>query len=264
MKENLSKHPLFSIITVCLNEPFVEETCRSIVEQTFNDFEWIVIDGGSNKETLDMLEAYRWRMDYFVSEPDRGIYYAMNKGIKVSKGVYINFMNAGDTFAYKYTLQCAKEMLEENDGVDVLYGEMYNPSVHGGKLTCTADERMILEDMYRVGIPHQAAFIRRDAFTRFGLYDENMKICSDWKHFIHLYRSGCTFKRWNYIVANFDGNGSSKNYTLFNEERLKYIKPMYSKDEIIRFSSNARPSSGVFNKLRDRHSVANSSFRKES
>lgn len=203
-------------------------------------------------------------MDYFVSEPDGGIYAAMNKGIKVSNGEYVNFMNAGDAFAYKYTLQCAKEMLKENDGVDVLYGEMYNQSVHGGKLTCTAPETMILEDMYRVGIPHQAAFIRRDAFIRFGFYDENIKICSDWKHFIHLYRSGCIFKRWNYIVANFDGNGSSKNYTLFNEERLKYIKPMYSKEEIIRFSSNARPSYAVFKKLRKRHSLKKNSFIKEA
>ncbi|MDE7065640.1 MAG: glycosyltransferase [Desulfovibrionaceae bacterium] len=249
-QKHISKSPLFSIITVCLNAPNVDATCGSIVGQTYDDFEWIVIDGGSDKKTLDVLEAYKWRMNYFVSEPDGGVYAAMNKGIRAANGAYLNFMNAGDSFTYSYTLACAKTMLDENHGVDVLYGEIYNPTVRGGKLTCSAPESMIYEDLYRVTIPHQGAFIRRDTFRRVGFYDETLSVCADWKHFVQLYKAGCTFKRWNHIVANFDGSGCSKNYELYNEERLKYIKPLFSREEIIRFAPTARPSSAVFQKLR--------------
>lgn len=87
-----------SIITICYNEPHVEDTCKSIVNQTWQNFEWIVIDGKSNEETLNIFEKYRYRIDTFISEPDKGIYNAYNKGIKLARGEYVQFLNAGDSF----------------------------------------------------------------------------------------------------------------------------------------------------------------------
>ncbi|MDE7469771.1 MAG: glycosyltransferase [Desulfovibrionaceae bacterium] len=109
-----------SIITICYNEPNVEETCRSIVEQTWNDFEWIVVDGGSRKETLDVFEKYRYRMDKFISEPDTGIYNACNKGIKLAQGEYIQFLNAGDSFYSNTALKDFFSKVKQN--ASILYG----------------------------------------------------------------------------------------------------------------------------------------------
>lgn len=92
------KKPTLSIITVCLNEPLLQRTCESIVNQTFQNFEWIVIDGGSNEATLNIFERYKYRINYFVSESDGGIYFGMNKGIQQAHGTWLNFMNAGDLF----------------------------------------------------------------------------------------------------------------------------------------------------------------------
>ena len=91
--------PALTIITVCRNEPNIERTCESIVSQTWQDFEWIVVDGASTDGTLDILEKYKDRIDVFVSEPDTGIFNAMNKGIRLAHGEFLNFMNGGDEFA---------------------------------------------------------------------------------------------------------------------------------------------------------------------
>ncbi|MDR0678536.1 MAG: glycosyltransferase, partial [Holosporaceae bacterium] len=89
MKNN---ETLLSVITICYNQPDIEETCESIVAQTFQDFEWIVIDGGSTDGTLKKLRKYKNRINVFVSEKDEGRYHAMNKGIRYAKGKYLNFL----------------------------------------------------------------------------------------------------------------------------------------------------------------------------
>lgn len=88
-----------SIVTVCYNEKDIGRTCESIVSQSCQDFEWIVVDGGSTDGSLEIIKHYKERIDILISEPDNGIYDAMNKGIRLAKGKWINFMNGGDTFA---------------------------------------------------------------------------------------------------------------------------------------------------------------------
>ena len=88
-----------SIATVCYNEKDIGRTCESIVSQSCQDFEWIVVDGGSTDGSLEVIKHYKERIDILISEPDNGIYDAMNKGIRLAKGKWINFMNGGDTFA---------------------------------------------------------------------------------------------------------------------------------------------------------------------
>ena len=88
-----------SVITVCYNEKEIERTCRSIAGQKCQNFEWIVIDGGSTDGTLEILQRYKGRIDKLVSEPDKGVFDAMNKGIKLAHGEWLNFMNGGDLFA---------------------------------------------------------------------------------------------------------------------------------------------------------------------
>lgn len=167
-----NKSPLLSIITVCLNAPNLEETCKSIVNQTFQDFEWIVIDGGSNAETLAIFEKYRYRMNYFVSEKDSGIYDAMNKGIKVSTGKWLNFMNGGDAFYTSDTLKNISHDLNIDNDNDVIYGKslFYKDNK---RFVFDAPDKIDIDYLYHSTIPHQASFIRKSIFNEIGMYNIN-------------------------------------------------------------------------------------------
>ena len=90
--------PKISIITICYNEDRVEDTCKSVIAQTFKDYEWIFIDGGSNEKYLEIHDKYKSYMSVFISEKDSGIYNAMNKGLSFATGEFVVFMNAGDCF----------------------------------------------------------------------------------------------------------------------------------------------------------------------
>ena len=117
-------NPILSIITICKNEPYIDETCKSILNQSNQNFEWIVIDGASTDNTLDKLSKYKKRMDIFISEEDNGVYSAMNKGINHAHGKYLLFMNGGDLF---YNTEVVKMVLPYlNRGhVDIFYGDSY-------------------------------------------------------------------------------------------------------------------------------------------
>ncbi|MCB4807307.1 glycosyltransferase [Tamlana sp. 62-3] len=113
--------PLFSIITVVYNgEKEIEKTIKSVIEQNFKNFEFIIIDGGSKDQTLSIINKFENHIDYISSEKDNGIFDAMNKGIKVSRGTWINFMNAGDTFSSEQVL--SKVSLQPND-LNLVYGD---------------------------------------------------------------------------------------------------------------------------------------------
>ncbi len=230
-------HPLFSVITVCLNEPDLERTCESVVTQTCQDFEWLVIDGGSNEKTLRVFENYTKRMEYFISEKDDGVYQAMNKGILRAKGTYCNFMNAGDSFYRADVLQDVAEFLKLYPETDVLYGNTYigdprNSVVHLGSY------EDLDEFFYRYTLGHQSSFIRRDCFLKYGLYDTGLIIASDYKYFLMLYKNGCIFQYFDRVVSYIDNHGLSsdlKNISLMMQERQRIIEELYTTHEIAGF-----------------------------
>ena len=118
------KKPLFSIITVCYNaEKTIERTLQSVVEQTYNNYEFIVIDGSSKDSTLDLIQLYKKKVDKLISEPDNGLYEAMNKGMNLAQGEYLCYLNAGDTFYSSNTLKQIATQVERNTSLpDVIYG----------------------------------------------------------------------------------------------------------------------------------------------
>ena len=116
--------PTFSVITVCYNaEATIEDTIQSVISQTYHHVEYIIIDGASKDHTMDIVNRYRDRIAIVVSEPDKGIYDAMNKGISLATGNYLCFLNAGDSFHEDDTLQLAAHSIREALLPDVIYGE---------------------------------------------------------------------------------------------------------------------------------------------
>ena len=114
-----------SIITINYNEKVgFEKTIKSVLNQSYQDFEFIIIDGGSTDGSINVIEKYKDSISYWVSEPDKGVYNAMNKGIRASKGEFVIFMNGGDCFNNDLVLEEIAPML--NDEFDVYYGNNYN------------------------------------------------------------------------------------------------------------------------------------------
>ncbi len=119
----MSKHPKISIVTVCYNaERNIEKTILSVINQTYDNIEYIVIDGGSNDGTLSVINKYASKIDKVISEPDKGIYDAMNKGITLAKGDWINFMNAGDSYVDSCVLKLVSDNINSN--CDMIYGDI--------------------------------------------------------------------------------------------------------------------------------------------
>ncbi|HDY89306.1 MAG TPA: glycosyltransferase, partial [bacterium] len=115
---------MLSIITVTYNaEACLEKTIQSVINQTYKNIEYIIIDGGSSDKTLSIIKKYKKYIKYCISEPDKGIYDAMNKGIKIAKGDYINFLNAGDFYYENNVLSYLFDNLDKS--VDLLYGDSY-------------------------------------------------------------------------------------------------------------------------------------------
>jgi len=223
-----------SIITICYNEPELEETCRSVVNQSWQDFEWIVVDGGSNKETQEIWEKYKSRIDKFISEPDTGRYNAMNKGIKLAQGEYLNFLNAGDSYFYNDALKDIFEGKNYSEGV--LYGnESFVKKFELFDVLNVMPEKVDKQFFYMATIRHQAAFIRKELFDSFGLYDEENQVVSDYAKWLEFLEKGVEFRNLPYIVTKFNLDGISvkrKTKKIALSERERIINKFYSKEEI--------------------------------
>ena len=202
-----------SIITVNFNDAEgLERTIISVISQTFHDYEFIIIDGGSTDGSVDIIKKYESYIDYWVSEPDGGIYSGMNKGLRQAKGEYLNFMNGGDCY---HSSDVLETIFALGSDADIITGEHSENGVRNvGKNGVT------MLDLYKWAIDHQASFIRRDVALRHP-YDENYRIVSDWKFFIEaLIFDNCTFFYTNIIVVDVDMKGiSNTNSELDRKER---------------------------------------------
>jgi glycosyltransferase involved in cell wall biosynthesis len=170
-----------SIITVNYNDKVgLERTITSVTRQTSLNYEHIIIDGGSTDGSAALIEQYQDRFSYWVSEPDNGIYHAMNKGIEVAQGDYILFMNSGDTFYSEHSTA----LFNKNIGTeDFVYFDIQLVKKNESIIFETHEK--LTFSMLRERMPfHQATFIKRELFIKYGSYDEHLKIVADWKFFI--------------------------------------------------------------------------------
>ena len=228
-----------SVITINFNnKEGIQKTIDSVLYQTCRDFEWIIIDGGSTDGSRKVIEQNAQHFTYWCSEPDKGIYNAMNKGIRQATGEYCLFLNSGDCL----NGDCLKKVVPQLMG-DVIVGRV--KSAEDGALSYPYDNSTFsFSQLYSYSFPHQASFIKRDLFIKHGLYDESYKILSDWKFFLQLLlKERVKLEFIPDVVSVIDYNGISKtNKALFATEmqrlRNEIIPPYLIRD--FEYSSSLR------------------------
>lgn len=217
----LYKHPLISIITVVFNgEKHLEETIQSIINQTYDNVEYIIIDGGSIDGTLDIIRKYEAKIDYWVSERDGGISDAFNKGVKIAKGDYINFQGDGDGFYSPYALE--KVFQDINPNEDIFISTRIQRIDENGKEIFVSkyidkfDKRSLL---FRMSMPHQGLFTHKNYFEKYGLFDVNNTFCMDYEHLLRSYKEFPKVVTKDLIVAKWraDGLGNGRTLEIFKE-----------------------------------------------
>ncbi|GAB6011779.1 glycosyltransferase [Viscerimonas tarda] len=222
-----------SIITVNYNNAAgLEKTIRSIVSQDYDDFEYLVIDGASTDGSVDILEngelstiPFRW-----ISEPDTGIYNAMNKGIRAAKGDYLLFINSGDTLYNEHVLSDAFKLAKGD--TNLIYGDLHRSFPDGHTDVVEMPDTVTLFRMIYSTLTHPTTFIKKELFDKYGLYREDLKIVSDWAFFLKLMLLGnVTQQHIPLIVATFEMDGiSSQNEQAVRTERKKALDDMLSLD----------------------------------
>lgn len=218
-----------SIITVNRNNSAgLEKTIQSIAGSANLDFEYIIIDGNSSDTSVEVIKKYEKSVSYWLSEPDSGIYNAMNKGIKVSTGDYLLFLNSGDTFEQNIDLHNIIQQLGSNE--DLIYFDLVICLKNGMNQIKHYPTLLNFKYFAEDSLPHMATFIKKQLFSEYGLYDEQMKICADWAFFMKAVCGGCSYKHIPECFSVFyDGGISSthENFRLIGEERNDFIKKEY-------------------------------------
>lgn len=217
-----------SIITINYNNSEgLERTIKSITNQSFSDFEYLIIDGGSNDNSVDVIKKYSAKINYWISEKDTGVYNAMNKGITQAKGEYLLFINSGDLL---YNRSVLSEVFKNPLSHDLVYGDLHRVFLDGTEDIVKIPDYVGCDQMMEATLPHPTTFIRRDLFEKYGLYREDLKIVSDWAFFLKLIVFANTSRlHLPIVIATFSMDGlSSTNGSLVRLERQKVINEMFS------------------------------------
>ncbi len=213
--------PFLSIITINYNDAVgLEKTIQSVISQTFQDFEYVVIDGNSIDDSVTVIQKYENKIHHWISENDTGIYNAMNKGIRFAKGDYFLFLNSGDLLNGATAL---KDFIAHPDfNGDIVYGDY--KFENGGKVYPDSLTPLFF---VRSSLPHQSTFFKREVFDKMGLYDERYKIVSDRAFFIKCFLSNqFVFQYINYALTIFDLSGVS-NEPLHKERQVLENEKMF-------------------------------------
>ena len=217
-----------SIITINYNNrDGLLKTIESVIAQTFKDYEWIIIDGGSTDGSRELIEQNAEHFSYWVSEPDNGVYHAMNKGIKVAKGEYLLFLNSGD---WLYDGRVLQTILGKEHTADILYGYMLIEE--NGTICHSAMMKPVLHWTDFIGntLPHQASFIKRGLFEKCGLYDESYRIAGDTKFFIKaIVWEKATYEFIPERISVFQAGGISSDSKRFEERDVRLRNEMFPK-----------------------------------
>lgn len=220
-----------TIITINLNQASgLSETIKSVINQTQKDFEFIVIDGGSEDESLAVIKEFDKKITNWVSEKDKGIYHAMNKGIKKATGDFVFFLNSGDIFYNENVLEDIVNNIKSKD--EIIYGDVLLKNDKTGlKKIQNHPEILKFNYFFKQTICHQACIIKRELFDRLFYFNESYKIASDWEFLIYaIFKKEVEVRKINLIISVYDTTGISVNpkfKQIAAEERKKTLDKFF-------------------------------------
>ena len=220
-----------TIITINRNNAEgLAKTLKSINQQTCKNFEHVVVDGASTDNSVNVIRQYEdvSIKRVWISEPDSGIYNAMNKGIRMASGEYLQFLNSGDALAGDNVVSDMLQAIEVNHYPSILYGNMLKDKVKGKVIRdrCFAGQEITFGGFYKGTLNHSPAYISKELFAKYGMYDEMLKIVSDWKWYLQAIILGGEKPVYTDIdVTIFDMNGISEtNKELDRRERKQVLE----------------------------------------
>ena len=205
-----------SIITINRNNAIgLEKTLRSVASQTYREFEYLVIDGASTDNSVEVIKSHESEFTHlrWVSEPDKGIYNAMNKGLRMASGEYVQILNSGDELASTDVVERMLKALDEKGNPEILYGNMIKAFADGRRVRDRgfAGEVPTMYGFIRGTLNHDPVYIRRSLFDKFGYYREDLPITADWRWYVEAIPFGGVVPRYVDIdVTIFDMNGISE------------------------------------------------------
>ena len=219
-----------SIITVCFNSSkTIEKTFQSILNQTYNDIEYIVIDGGSTDSTLDIIKKYKKNIASFVSEPDKGLYDAMNKGIKLATGDIVGILNSDDIYTDEKVLENVARF-HENNNVEVSLGNIIQLTNYG-KVVRTYSAKKWIPNKLKIGFmpPHPSLFFKRELFEKYGYYHLDFVSGADYELIVRFFLKNNVL--WKYsnitttamLIGGISTSGLSS-YIIISKEICKALK----------------------------------------
>jgi len=209
-----NKKPLVSIITVCYNsEKYIRDTIESVLKQTYDNIEYIIVDGNSKDSTLDIIKVYEPKFNgrmKWISEPDEGIYDAMNKGIDMAKGEVIGIINSDDW----YKLDAVEKVIEifgKNKSISIVHGQMvsvFESSI--GTYKKLNDKQTNLKKLkHKMVINHPTVFIKKNCYNKYGVFNIEYKIAADYELMLRYYNYDLKFQYINDVLSYFRVDGTS-------------------------------------------------------
>lgn len=237
--------PKISIITINRNDAEgLAKTISSVTSQSYTDFEYIVIDGNSTDNSIDIIKQNGDVIDAWKCEPDTGIYNAMNKGISLAKGDYCLFLNSGD---YLYSASILQEVFKDDHSRDIIYGNQLRIGPEG-QYTREFPEKLSFMHFYAEYLGHNSTFIKTELFKTIGYYNENRRIVADWEFLmLAICKHNCSTKHLPFCISvQVDGGISNhpsytskviaerdsclkEHFPLFVDDYTKFYKLQYNK-----------------------------------
>lgn len=218
--------PKISVITVCYNSvKTIEQTILSVINQSYPNIEYIIIDGGSTDGTVNIIKKYESKIAFWESSPDKGIYDAMNKGIKIATGDYIATLNSDDWYYDSNVIQDIVNVINSNSNIDIIHGSINICDIDGNiRYTILGDKEPWKNIQKYMPVWQPTMFVKRELYEKYGFYDLNYKIAADYE-FIFRVINKCNFYCLDKIITNMrDGGVSNTRLLYINKENYKIRK----------------------------------------
>jgi len=220
-----------SIITVCRNaERVIERTIRSVLDQDYATIEYIIIDGASTDQTMQIVRQWEARISRVISEPDIGIFDAMNKGVQNASGDFLLFLNAGDFLIHSSAISSVVRLIREKGlhEVDVISARLlvYNPN---GEARIWTPRRASQLSFYHGSLPHPSTFQNKKAFHKIGLFDPCLKIAGDYEWFVRGFANALQFHILDILTTVFinDGISASIEWNSTQRKEIELVRARY-------------------------------------